>query len=38
MIQLFVDHLKTALTVPEIYEGQDMSQQWLDVLIDSIGK
>ncbi|CAF4381848.1 unnamed protein product, partial [Rotaria magnacalcarata] len=32
--KLFIDLSKTAITLPDIYEGQDLSKQWLELLID----
>ena len=34
----FIDHSKTAITLPYLYEGQDLSKQWTELLIDSHGK
>ncbi len=36
--KLFIDHSKTAISLPDLYEGQDLSKQWLDLLIDGHGK
>jgi hypothetical protein len=35
--KLFIDHSKTAISLPDLYEGQDLSKQWLDLLLDSQG-
>ncbi|UJR09047.1 hypothetical protein I4U23_013295 [Adineta vaga] len=32
--KLFIDHSKTAISLPDLYEGQDLSKQWLELLID----
>ncbi|CAF0773012.1 unnamed protein product [Adineta steineri] len=32
--KLFIDHSKTAISLPDLYDGQDLSKQWLDLLID----
>ncbi|CAF3853159.1 unnamed protein product [Rotaria sp. Silwood1] len=31
--KLFIDHSKTAISLPDLYEGQDLSKQWLELLI-----
>ena len=36
--KLFLDHSKTAISLPNLYEGQDISKQWLELLVDSHGK
>ena len=36
--KLFIDHSKTAITLPDLYEGQDLSKQWVELLIDGQGK
>lgn len=33
---LFIEHCKTALKLPDLYEGQDLSKQWFDLLIESV--
>ena len=35
--KLFIDHSKTAITLPDLYEGQDLPKQWLELLIDGQG-
>ncbi len=35
---LFLDHSKTAISLPNLYEGQDLSKQWLELLVDSHGE
>ncbi|CAF3669246.1 unnamed protein product [Rotaria socialis] len=32
--KLFIDLSKTAISLPDLYEGQDLSKQWLELLID----
>ncbi|CAF0967414.1 unnamed protein product [Rotaria sp. Silwood1] len=32
--KLFIDHTKTAISLPDLYDGQDLSKQWLELLID----
>ncbi|CAF0807326.1 unnamed protein product [Adineta ricciae] len=32
--QLFVNHSKTAISLPDLYDRQDLSKQWLDLLLD----
>jgi len=36
--KLFIDYSKTAITLPDIYDGQDLSKQWTELLIESHGK
>ena len=36
--KLFIDHSKTALSLPDLYDGQDLTKQWLELLLDSQGK
>ncbi len=36
--KLFIDHSKTAISLPDLYDGQDLSKQWLELLIDGHGK
>lgn len=36
--KLFIDHSKTAISLPDLYEGQDLAKQWLELLIDGQGK
>jgi hypothetical protein len=36
--KLFIDHSKTAIILPDLYDGQDLSKQWLELLIDGQGK
>ena len=36
--KLFIDHSKTAISLPDLYEGQDFAKQWLELLIDGQGK
>jgi hypothetical protein len=38
MQTLFINHCKTAMSLPDLYDGQDLARQWLDLLIDSLGK
>ncbi|UJR37169.1 hypothetical protein I4U23_029878 [Adineta vaga] len=33
--KLFIDHSKTAITLPDIYDGQNLSKQWLELLVES---
>ena len=33
--KLFIDLSKTAISLPDLYEGQDLYKQWLELLIDS---
>ncbi len=35
---LFIDHSKTAISLPNLYEGQDLSKQWLELLVDGHGE
>ncbi|CAF2581067.1 unnamed protein product [Rotaria sp. Silwood2] len=32
--KLFIDHTKTAISLPDLYENQDLSKQWLELLIE----
>jgi ubiquitin conjugation factor E4 A len=32
--KLFIDHSKTAISLPDLYEGQDLAKQLLELLID----
>ncbi len=36
--KLFIDHSKTAISLPDLYEGQDLAKQLLELLIDGQGK
>ncbi len=36
--KLFIDHSKTAISLPDLYEGQDLAKQWLELLIEGQGK
>ncbi|CAF2873145.1 unnamed protein product [Rotaria sp. Silwood2] len=36
--KLFIDHSKTAITLPSMYDNQDLSKQWIELLIESNGK
>jgi hypothetical protein len=36
--KLFIDYSKTAITLPDIYNGQDLSKQWTELLINSHSK
>jgi len=36
--KLFIDHSKTAISLPDLYDGQDLSKQWLELLLDSQGR
>jgi hypothetical protein len=36
--KLFIDHSKTAVSLPDLYESQDLSKQWLELLIDGQGR
>ncbi len=36
--KLFIDHSKTAISLPDLYEDQDLAKQWLELLIDGQGK
>ncbi|CAF0830173.1 unnamed protein product [Rotaria sordida] len=33
--KLFIDHSKTAITLPSMYDDQDLSKQWIELLIES---
>ncbi|CAF4018984.1 unnamed protein product [Rotaria magnacalcarata] len=33
--KLFIDHSKTAITLPSMYPDQQLSKQWIDLLIES---
>ncbi|CAF3323387.1 unnamed protein product [Rotaria socialis] len=35
MQKLFIDHSKTAITLPSMYPDQQLSKQWIDLLIES---
>ncbi len=35
---LFIDHSKTAISLPDLYEGQNLSKQWLELLVDGHGE
>ena len=34
MQKLFVDHSKTAISLPDLYDGQDLTKQWMALLLD----
>lgn len=36
--KLLINLSKTAISLPDLYEGQDLSKQWLELLVDSQGK
>ena len=35
---LLIEHCKTALNLPDLYDGQNLSKQWFDLLVESVGK
>ena len=38
MQKLFVDHSKTAICLPDLYDGQDLTKQWMALLLDGQGR
>ena len=36
--KLFIDLSKTAITLPDLYDGQNLPKQWFELLIDAQGK